>query len=286
MPARDHGAEKGLLISRKRKEYNFNIMQAIGFFDSGVGGLSIWREAIALLPGESTVYLADNAHCPYGSKKETEIVGRCKANTEFLLSQNCKMIVVACNTATAAAIDFLRSRYPCPFIGLEPAVKPASLASRSHRVGVLATSETLRGRLFQRTSARLRPKTKILVQSVQGWVEAVEKGETEPTPETIELVRSQIAPLLEQGVDGLVLGCTHFPFLEKVIRIVAGPHVSLYDPAKAVAKRIQSVLTEKELLRESGLAQHDFFCTGSTAPLDLMLERLLPGKHPVQLDSI
>ena len=230
-------------------------MHAIGFFDSGVGGLSIWREAVALLPQESTVYLADNAHCPYGTKTEPEIIERCKANTDFLLAQRCEMIVVACNTATAAAIDFL------------------------------ATSETLRGRLFQETSSRLRPDTEILVKSVEGWVEAVERGDTEPTPATMELVRSQIAPLLEQGVDGLVLGCTHFPFLRDVIAKIAGPNVRLYDPAKAVARQIRKILAGLGKDSSRNLPRHDFFCTGSPAPLNLMLGKLLPNHHAVPVEG-
>ena len=260
-------------------------MQAIGFFDSGVGGLSIWREAVALLPGESTVYLADNAHCPYGAKTEAEIIERGKANTDFLLSKGCGLIVVACNTATAAAIDFLRSRYACPFVGLEPAIKPASMKSRTHKIGVLATGETLRGRLFQGTAAQLRPGTEILVKSVQGWVEAVERGETMPTPATLELVRSQIEPLLEQGVDSLVLGCTHFPFLRDAIARIAGPGVSLYDPAKAVARQIAKLLRTSAVPRKAGTPVHSFHCTGSPAPLELMLDKLLPGHPTVSVEK-
>lgn len=256
-------------------------MDAIGFFDSGVGGLSIWREATVLLPRESTVYLADNAHCPYGSKDEPELVERCKANVEFLLAHDCRMIVVACNTATAAAIDILRATFDCPFVGLEPAVKPAALASRSHKVGVLATGETLRGRLFQETSARLRPGTEIFVRSVEGWVEAVERGETDPTPATRELVRSQIAPLLERGVDSLVLGCTHFPFLRSVIEEVAGPDVELYDPAKAVAKQIARVRAALPFPEGDDRPRHGFYCTGAPDAMNLMLHQLLPGARAV-----
>ncbi|MBP5320139.1 MAG: aspartate/glutamate racemase family protein, partial [Kiritimatiellae bacterium] len=154
---------------------------AVGFFDSGLGGLSVWREVTGRLPLERTVYLADNAHCPYGPQPAERIIAYSRANTERLLDVGCKLIVVACNTATAAAIDTLRADYPVPFIGMEPAVKPVALASKCHTIGVLATPGTVQGRLYRTTSGRFADNTRILVRRVEGWVEAVERGETAPT---------------------------------------------------------------------------------------------------------
>ena len=248
---------------------NMRTEGTIGFFDSGLGGLSVWREVAERLPMERTVYLADNAHCPYGPKPPDRIIAYSRTNTERLLGEGCKLIVVACNTATAAAIDTLRAAYPIPFIGMEPAVKPAALASKCHTIGVLATPGTVQGRLYRETSSRFAGNTRILVRRVEGWVEAVERGETAVTDATVALVRREIAPLLEAGVDGLVLGCTHFPFLREVIRAVAGPDVTLYDPAEAIARRVEAVLSEKGLASQSapvGIARHRFLSTAAYPP--------------------
>ena len=238
----------------------------IGFFDSGIGGLSIWKEAVRVLPPTDTVYLSDNAFCPYGPKPPAEILERSIKITDFLLSQGCSIIVIACNTATAVSIDFLRARYGIPFVGLEPAVKPAAMGSKNHKIGVLATHGTLRGRLYQETARRYARDTEIVVQEVRGWVERVERGEIDPTPETLAIVREQLSPLLEAHVDSLVLGCTHFPFLRKAIEQVAGPSVRLYDPASAIARRIRQLLAGTPEAGK-GQGEHLFYCTGSTAPL-------------------
>lgn len=248
----------------------------IGFFDSGVGGLSVWREVVRLLPNEGTVYLADNAHCPYGPQPAERIVALSRANTDFLLSKGCKLIVVACNTATAAAIDTLRANYSVPFIGMEPAVKPAALASAKHLVGVLATAGTLHGRLYRETSERFAGNAKMVVREVHGWVEAVERGEMN-TPATLELVRKEVRPLLDAGVDSLVLGCTHFPFLRNAIEAVAGTGVRLYDPAPAVARQVKRVLTKNGLLVEAAAPSkplREFIATGDRATLELLLRSL------------
>lgn len=251
----------------------------IGFFDSGVGGLSVWSEVVRLLPREGTVYLADNAHCPYGPQPAERVIALSRANTEFLLSKGCKLIVVACNTATAAAIDALRANYPVPFIGMEPAVKPAALASAKHLVGVLATAGTLHGRLYRETSERFAGNARMVVREVHGWVEAVERGETD-TPETLELVRKEVQPLLDAGVDSLVLGCTHFPFLRKAIEAVAGTGVRLYDPAPAVARQAKRVLAKSDLLADAATPSEpvrEFIATGGRAVLELMLRKLSSG---------
>ena len=244
----------------------------VGFFDSGVGGLSVWREAVRLLPGLDTAYVADTAFCPYGGRDPATVVERSHAIVRMLLARGCGLVVVACNTATAAAIDILRATYPVPFVGMEPAVKPAALASRSHVVGVLATPGTLAGRLFRATSARVARHARVLVREAPGWVGAVERGETAPEGATLELVRRAVAPLLAEGADGLVLGCTHFPFLRDAIRAVAGDEVTLYDPAPAVARRIRDLLPPGATTDAPGRA--DFLATGDSTPLARMLARL------------
>ncbi len=223
----------------------------VGFFDSGIGGYSILREVKKLLPNESTLYFADRDHCPYGPKSREEILERALFVTERLLAGNSKAIVVACNTATAAAIDYLRANYPVPFIGLEPAVKPAALLTKTGVIGVLATEGTISGRLFRETTSHLPENIRVVIRKVKGFVEAVEAGRTEPTPELLTLVEREIRPLLDEGADILVLGCTHFPFLSGVIREVAGESVQLIDPAKAVAQQLKRVLEKENLCAAS-----------------------------------
>lgn len=247
----------------------------VGFFDSGVGGLSVWREAVKLLPCESTVYLADRAHCPYGPRPREELERFCRANTEILLRRGCKLVVVACNTATAAAIDALRSSgYPVGFVGMEPAVKPAALASKTGVVGVLATAGTFKGRLYRETSRRFADRARILVREVKGWVEAVERGDVRPTPEVRRLVRREIQPLLDENADSLVLGCTHFPFLRQAIDLEisesARREVRVYDPAPAVARQIKAVLERDGLMSgnaDPGAAHHLMLSTGEAFAL-------------------
>ncbi|MDR3229097.1 MAG: glutamate racemase [Puniceicoccales bacterium] len=222
--------------------------EAIGVFDSGVGGLSVLREIAALLPAENTLYVADTAHCPYGGKTAAEVVARCVVLTDFLLERGSKLIVVACNTATALAIDTLRARYPqTPFVGLEPAVKPAALESRSGVIGVLATAGTFRGRHFNETRARHAKGAKIVTADGAGLVELVESGAAD-SPEAELLLRKLLAPILAAGADTLVLGCTHYPFLEPAIRRVAGGALKIVSSGVAVARRIHQVLAQNNHL--------------------------------------
>ena len=212
----------------------------VGFFDSGIGGLSVWREAVRLMPRLDTVYIADTANCPYGGRDTEFVRGRARALTEELVAKGCGMVVVACNTATAAAIDVLRSEFDIPFVGMEPAVKPAALASRSHIVGVLATPGTLRGRLFRATSERVSANTRILVRQVSRWVEAVERGDIAPEGATLEMVRRDISCCESSGVAFAVVSA--FSFTSDAARSIGGNGVALYDPAPAVARRIRSLL--------------------------------------------
>lgn len=215
----------------------------IGIYDSGLGGLTVWREIRRALPGESLLYLGDGKNCPYGSRPREQIVRLADEAVAVLVARGCKMVVVACNTATAAAIDFLREKYaPMPIVGMEPAVKPACLATRSGVVGVLATERSLDGDLFRRTAARYGRGIEVVAAPGRGFVEAVE-NDREEEPETEELVRQAVGPMLARGADQIVLGCTHYPFLLPVLeRVVAGHGAAIVDPSPAVARRVAELL--------------------------------------------
>ncbi len=234
----------------------------VGFFDSGLGGLCILKSFKRLCPKESTVYIADSAHCPYGNRPADEIREYAFANTRTLLERSCKMIVVACNTATAAAIDDLRAKYPAiPFIGLEPAVKPAASHSRTGIVGVLATAGTFNGRLYRETSARFAQGVTILATVADEFVTLVERGETSGE-QAEEVVRAKVEPLLAAGADYIVLGCTHFPHLKKHIKKVVAGRAEILDPSAAVARQARRVLLAKGLSCDAQhIATHIFLQT-------------------------
>jgi glutamate racemase len=249
--------------------------QPIGVFDSGIGGLSVWKEMVKVLPHESIVYLADNAHCPYGPRPEAEIIALCEKNVDFLLAHHCKLIVVACNTATAAAIEALRSHYGLPFVGMEPAIKPAALHSKTGKVGVLATQGTLNGKLFKSTSGKYATHVEMHVQIGHGLVELVEAGKAE-TPEAEHLLRKYVEPMLEKGVDQIVLGCTHYPFLLSTLQKIAGKAVNIVDPAGAVALQAQRLVSEKRLQAPSRQTpSYHFFATGDITVLENMAAQIM-----------
>ena len=225
----------------------------IGIFDSGVGGLSVFREIVRILPEEKYIYWSDNAHCPYGEKSRDYIIDRARAVTSFLIEQGADIIVVACNTATAAAISTLREEFPVPFIGMEPAVKPAAQATRSGVVGVLATAGTLKATKYMDTRAKWARDVRIVEHIGQGFVELVEKGNVSG-PEAESIVEKSVRPLIEAGADTIVLGCTHYPFLADTISKVAEVPVTLIDPAPAVAKHLMEVMQENGLIRKDGFS--------------------------------
>ena len=223
----------------------------VGFFDSGIGGTFILDAFKKLCPDEETVYIADSKNCPYGNKPAEEIVRLSGANVKKLLKKNCKMIVVACNTATAAAIDYLREKYPqIPFVGIEPAVKPAALRSKTGVVAVLATQGTFNGRLYRETSARFAKGVTVLATVADEFVVEVErlkgkkveslKGRARARLEGI--VRKRIEPLIAAGADHVVLGCTHFPHLKPLIEEVAAGRATVIDPSEAVARQAKRLL--------------------------------------------
>ena len=220
----------------------------IGIYDSGFGGLSVWRELYRALPNESLVYLGDGKNCPYGSQAADKILQYATQSVERLLERGCKMIVVACNTATAVAIKHLREKYPeVPFVGLEPAVKPACLTTKSGVVGVVATERSLQGEKFLTTLARYGEGVEVIKAVGRGFVEAVE-ADAELLPQTETFVRQTIEPIIAAGADVIVLGCTHYPFLRAVIDKVIGDRtVRVIDSGEAVEKRVESLLDEYDI---------------------------------------
>ena len=224
----------------------------VGFFDSGVGGLSILWAFQKLCPEEKTVYIADSKNCPYGSKSADEIIRLSRSHTRKLIEEyNCKIVVVACNTATAAAIDTLRREWPdIPFVGIEPAVKPAALSSSTGVVGVLATQGTFNGRLYNETKARFAKDVTIIATVADEFVLLVEKYVTingiakplEEIDEVMDAVKKRIEPILAAGADKIVLGCTHFPHLKKAIESIIAGRAEVIDPSDAVARQIKRFL--------------------------------------------
>ena len=231
----------------------------VGFFDSGVGGMCILDAFRRLCPAESTVYIADSANCPYGNRPAEEIVRLSEANVEELLSCGCKAVVVACNTATAAAIDYLRRRYAdVPFVGLEPAVKPAALRSRTGVVGVLATEGTFGGRLYNETKEKFARDVVVIATVADEFVTLVERGETSG-PAAEAAVRARLTPLIDAGCDMIVLGCTHFPHLRPLMEKVSAGRAAILDPSDAVARQARRVLESRGLLAPaSNEAVHEF----------------------------
>lgn len=256
----------------------------IGVFDSGLGGLSVWQALYDALPFESLVYLGDGLRCPYGSRSEAEVLAFTEEAVERLLSEGCKMIVVACNTATAVAIKGLRERYPdIPFVGLEPAVKPACLATRTGKVGVLATARSLEGDHFRTTAAKYADRAEILTAVGEGFVEIVEQS-AEHESATIDVVRRVVEPLLAAGVDKIVLGCTHYPFLLPVIREVVGDRdVDIIDSGEAVERRVEQLLDEYGLRASADHKPEYRFLTFADEEYAERLKRKAFGKKSDEL---
>ena len=247
-------------------------MASIGIFDSGSGGLSVYRELVKLLPQERFVYYSDNAHCPYGEKTALYIRRRARFITEFLLDKGADIIVVACNTATAAAIATLRAAYPdVPFVGMEPAVKPAALGTKTGVIGVLATAGTLKGSKYLNTRGLYEGDVRVVEHVGQGFVELVEKGILDG-PQAEATVRASLQPLLDQGADIIVLGCTHYPFLLPVIQRIAGPGIQVIDPAPAVARQTLRLLGQHGVPVGIGPFSVELYTSGDRAALDRIYE--------------
>ncbi|MFQ3181437.1 MAG: glutamate racemase [Polaribacter sp.] len=255
----------------------------IGFFDSGVGGTSIWKEVITLLPKEHTIYLSDSLNAPYGEKSQEEIIALCKKNTEFLLKKNCKLIVVACNTATTNAITILRNMYNIPFIGIEPAIKPAALITKTKKIAILATKGTLNSTLFETTSNTVRKDIQIEETIGKGLVELIEAGKLN-SKEMMSLLSYYLKPMLANNIDSLVLGCTHYPYLIPQIRNILGSKIKIIDSGEAVAKQTKTILTNHNLLNSNAVDQalHTLYINKNKS----VLENLLSGTKNHNLNII
>jgi len=248
----------------------------IGLFDSGIGGTSIWKEIHDLLPNEDTIYLADSKNAPYGQKSKEEIIALSIKNTEYLLNQNAKIIVVACNTATTNAIKELRELYDVPFIGIEPAIKPAAIHSNSHVIGILATQGTLNSELFHQTAEKFQD-TKIIEQIGHGLVPLIEQGEMY-SKEMDSLLHQYLQPMIEANIDYLVLGCSHYPYLIPQIKKILPKDIKIIDSGEAVARQTKSVLAQNNALNQSEKKGTTVFYTNSDPKV---LTDILEGKYPV-----
>lgn len=248
----------------------------IGLFDSGIGGTSIWSEIHQLLPNESTIYLADSKNAPYGQKSKEEIIALSIKNTEYLLNLNCKLIVVACNTATTNAIKELRAKYDIPFIGIEPALKPAVNNSNTQVIGILATKGTLNSELFNK-AVELYQDTKIIEQVGHGLVQLIEEGAIN-SKEMSALLYSYLNPMIEANIDYLVLGCSHYPYLIPQIKKILPQHVKIIDSGEAVARQTQTILMNKTGVNASTEKYLKFYT--NTDPK--VLSEILGGKYPIE----
>ncbi|WP_369992341.1 glutamate racemase [Winogradskyella sp.] len=221
----------------------------IGIFDSGIGGTSIFKEIHALLPNENSIYLADSKNAPYGNKSEEDILQLSIKNTELLLRKKSKIIVVACNTATTNAIAYLRNNYDVPFIGIEPAIKPAALKTRTKAVGILATKGTLSSQLFHKTTDIYASDIEVIEQDGDGIVPLIESGKLH-SDEMESLLKTYLKPMIDKNIDHLVLGCTHYPYLIPILKKLLPEKVTIIDSGLAVAKQTKNILTANNLLNQ------------------------------------
>ena len=253
----------------------------IGIFDSGVGGLSVLRQLVDLLPGHSFVYLADQAHVPYGRRPLKEVQAFCFEITRWLIDLDCGEIIVACNTASAAALHELRKAFPAiPFVGMEPAVKPAAEQTHTGVVGVIATPATFQGELYASVVERFASGVKVLEDTCPGLVEQIEAGHLD-SAETRLILEKALNPMLKQGIDTVVLGCTHFPFVIPLIQQITGPSVRVIDPAPAVARQAVRVLPDT-LKEPEGPRTLRLFSTGDADGLEMLAKTSLHTPYTVQ----
>ncbi len=243
----------------------------IGIFDSGVGGTSVWKEIHALLPHENTIYLADSANAPYGPKGKEAIIELSIKNTEYLLNKNCKLIVVACNTATTNAIDYLRANYNVPLVGIEPAIKPAALQTKTHAVGILATKGTLSSELFSKTSSLFASTINVVEQNGNGIVELIENGKLY-SEEMKTLLMVYLKPMIKANIDYLVLGCTHYPYLMPLLLELLPKHVKIIDSGEAVARQTKAILERHNILNTNNTQpKNKFFTNGKPEVMQSLL---------------
>lgn len=248
----------------------------IGLFDSGIGGTSIWKEIHKILPNENTIYLADSKNAPYGQKTKKEIIKLCYKNTDLLIENNCKLIVVACNTATTNAIKELRHKYDVPFIGIEPAIKPAATLSQTKTIGILATKGTLNSSLFNKNVANFK-NIKIIEQIGHGLVTLIENGEIE-SEEMFHLLSSYLQPMIDKNIDYLVLGCSHYPYLIPLIKKILPKNIKVIDSGEAVAKQTNTILNTTVGYRTLDKKSEQLFYTNSNPEV---LKKILKKPYSV-----
>jgi glutamate racemase len=242
-----------------------------------VGGLTIYEEIHKLLPNENIIYLADSKNAPYGEKSQEEIIEISIKNTEFLLSKGCKLIVVACNTASTNAVKYLRQHYSVPFIRVQPAIKPAALNSKSKVVGILATKSTLKSELLYETSQRFAQGVEVVEQVGEGLVDLIESGQMH-SAEMKGLLRKHILPMLDKNIDYLVLGCTHYPFLTDQIKEIVGENVAILDSGEAIARQTRVILEQENLLNlESGSIERIFYTNKDPEVMQQILDEFDEG---------
>jgi glutamate racemase len=246
----------------------------IGFFDSGVGGTSVWKEVIELLPHENTIYLADSKHAPYGRKSKEEIVRLCIKNTEYLLAQNCKLIAVPCNTATTNAISYLRTHYEVPFIGIEPAIKPAAMNSNTKKIGILATQGTLSSKLFNDAQKEFSTYVNTIEIVGTGIVELIEAGKKD-SEQMRDLLIGITEPFMISGIDYLVLGCSHYPYIKEMLQELLPTRVHIIDSGAAAARQTLNILKSQNLSNLSSKAgKHLLYSNLQTETLDSLTSEI------------
>ena len=242
----------------------------IGFFDSGIGGISVWKEVVKLLPRENTIYLADSKNSPYGSKTISEIQDISFKNTKWLIERGCKLIVVACNTATTNSINLLREKFEIPFVGIEPGIKPAIKDSKNGKIGVLATRGTLSSELFEKTRQSFFG-IDIIEKDGDGIVEIIESGEFENN-ELESLLRKYLNPMIDYGIDQLVLGCTHYFIVKELIKKIVGNKITITNYNVAVAAQVKRILEEEKTVNiEKNKIYNDFFTNGNKFAIELLI---------------
>ena len=245
--------------------------QPIGLFDSGIGGTSIWQAIHQLLPHENTIYLADSKNAPYGQKTKDEIIALSFKNTELLLEMNAKLIVVACNTATTNAIRELRAKYDVPFIGIEPAIKPAALNSKTQTIGILATKGTLNSELFNK-SVSIYQDIKVIEQIGHNLVGLIENGDIN-SPEMTRLLQSYLQPMIDADIDYLVLGCSHYPYLIPQIKEILPKKIQIIDSGEAVARQTLKIIEENTGKHEIGNGKAIFYTNSNPKVLAEILQQ-------------
>jgi len=255
----------------------------IGIYDSGVGGLTVLRAVRSLLPDEDLIYFADQANVPYGNRSLNEVRGLAEGAASFFISQGAKLIVIACNTASAAALKHLRGLFPdYPFVGMEPAVKPAAEQTLSGKVGVLATPSTFQGELYASVVERFAHDVQLYQATCPGLVQQIENGHLN-TPQTRKILEDALEPMLQEGVDTLVMGCTHFPFVIPLISEIAGGKVNVIDPAPAIARQVKRVLETRGLLTKRIRAGKMVFLTsGDAEKMQVLLPKLIAVEAEVE----